>query len=62
MSNPSLTYDQWGTVISRYKWSIYAIEKTGDYPEKEKDKVVLKELIHFQYEEMKRAREEKKKL
>ena len=58
MKDPRLTYNQWGTVISRFKWSIQAIEKTGDYPEKEGDKVVLEQLIHFQYAEMKRAKEE----
>ena len=48
---PKLSYNQWGTVISRFHGSIIALARTGDYPEKKEDQKILKQLTYFQFDE-----------
>ena len=57
MNIPHLTYNQWGRVISRFKSSTYRLELSGDYPENQEDKLILQQLIYFQFEEKDRKEE-----
>jgi len=51
-----LTKEDLATLISRFSSSIYRLEQTGDYPEKERDKGLLKKLITMQFESERRER------
>jgi len=44
-----LTYEEWMTVISRFKSSIIKLKKSGDYPEKQKDAKIINKMINLQF-------------
>lgn len=44
-----LTHDELTIIISRFQSSMYKLEKSGDYPEKKRDKIILGKLIDMKY-------------
>ena len=55
---PKLTYEDLTTIISRFRSSMYKLETSGDYPEKAKDKRILRKLTDLQWKQ--RTEQEKK--
>jgi len=39
----------WESVLSRVRGSIYKLKQSGDYPEEEQDKLLMERLIDIKY-------------
>ena len=44
-----LTHEDLTTIISRFSSSMYKLETSGDYPEKQRDQLLLRKLIDMQF-------------
>lgn len=54
-----LTLDEITTVISRFKSSVIKLKQSGDYPEREKDMVIMEKLLDIKFELMQEERKKK---